>query len=83
MALCLAYDSERLGAWMGTGLCVEPAHERIGVVDAQWIVYQTVPSLGNQKTERLRGKGEREVSKRVGDVQKSNGDCREVLLQVH
>ncbi|XP_047962953.1 uncharacterized protein LOC125207594 [Salvia hispanica] len=28
--------------------CVEPAHERIGVVDAQWIVHQTVPSLGNQ-----------------------------------
>ncbi|XP_057776795.1 uncharacterized protein LOC130995508 [Salvia miltiorrhiza] len=28
--------------------CVEPAHERIGVVDAQWIVHQTVPSLGNE-----------------------------------
>ncbi|KAL6587448.1 hypothetical protein OROMI_000426 [Orobanche minor] len=28
--------------------CVEPAHERIGVVDSQWIVHQTVPSLGNQ-----------------------------------
>ncbi|XP_051149368.1 uncharacterized protein LOC127264061 [Andrographis paniculata] len=28
--------------------CVEPAHEKIGVVDAQWIVHQTVPSLGNQ-----------------------------------
>lgn len=28
--------------------CVEPAHERIGVVDAQWIVHQTVPSLGSQ-----------------------------------
>ncbi|XP_059670078.1 uncharacterized protein LOC132315725 isoform X2 [Cornus florida] len=29
--------------------CVaHPAHERIGVVDAQWIVHQTVPSLGNQ-----------------------------------
>ncbi|KAK3033082.1 hypothetical protein RJ639_035708, partial [Escallonia herrerae] len=28
--------------------CVEPAHEKIGVVDAQWIVHQTVPTLGNQ-----------------------------------
>ncbi|CAN4079184.1 unnamed protein product [Withania somnifera] len=28
--------------------CVEPAHEKIGVVDAQWIVHQTVPSLGSQ-----------------------------------
>ncbi|XP_072950180.1 uncharacterized protein [Typha angustifolia] len=28
--------------------CVEPAHEKIGVVDAQWIVHKVVPSLGNQ-----------------------------------
>ncbi|XP_051122697.1 uncharacterized protein LOC127245720 isoform X2 [Andrographis paniculata] len=28
--------------------CVEPAYEKIGVVDAQWIVHQTIPSLGNQ-----------------------------------
>ncbi|KAL2529014.1 hypothetical protein Fot_21615 [Forsythia ovata] len=28
--------------------CVEPAHEKIGVVDSQWIEHQTVPSLGNQ-----------------------------------
>ncbi|XP_021632858.1 uncharacterized protein LOC110629947 isoform X1 [Manihot esculenta] len=28
--------------------CVEPAHEKIGVVDSQWIIHQTVPSLGNQ-----------------------------------
>ncbi|XP_065875248.1 uncharacterized protein [Euphorbia lathyris] len=28
--------------------CVDPAHEKIGVVDSQWIVHQTVPSLGNQ-----------------------------------
>ncbi|CAK7328154.1 unnamed protein product [Dovyalis caffra] len=28
--------------------CVEPAHEKIGVVDAQWIVHQGVPSLGSQ-----------------------------------
>lgn len=28
--------------------CVEPAHEKIGVVDAQWIVHQGIPSLGNQ-----------------------------------
>ncbi|XP_047321507.1 uncharacterized protein LOC124925526 [Impatiens glandulifera] len=29
-------------------LCAEPAHEKIGVVDAQWIVHQSLPSLGNQ-----------------------------------
>nr|XP_017220603.1 PREDICTED: uncharacterized protein LOC108197479 isoform X2 [Daucus carota subsp. sativus] len=28
--------------------CVEPAHEKIGVVDAQWIVHQGIPSLGGQ-----------------------------------
>ncbi|XP_030542107.1 uncharacterized protein LOC115749430 [Rhodamnia argentea] len=28
--------------------CVEPAHQKIGVVDAQWVVHQTIPSLGNQ-----------------------------------
>ncbi|XP_022878264.1 uncharacterized protein LOC111396163 [Olea europaea var. sylvestris] len=28
--------------------CVEPAHEKIGVVDSQWVVHQSVPSLGNQ-----------------------------------
>ncbi|GFP80644.1 hypothetical protein PHJA_000207700 [Phtheirospermum japonicum] len=28
--------------------CIEPAHEKIGVVDAQWIVHQSVPSLGSQ-----------------------------------
>ncbi|XP_047316205.1 uncharacterized protein LOC124919883 isoform X2 [Impatiens glandulifera] len=28
--------------------CVEPAHEKIGVIDSQWIIHQSVPSLGNQ-----------------------------------
>ncbi|KAJ8751407.1 hypothetical protein K2173_016610 [Erythroxylum novogranatense] len=28
--------------------CVEPAHEKIGVVDSQWIVHQVVSSLGSQ-----------------------------------
>ncbi|CAN6441725.1 unnamed protein product [Victoria cruziana] len=28
--------------------CVEPAHEKIGVVDAQWIVHMVLPSLGDQ-----------------------------------
>ncbi|XVF16322.1 hypothetical protein REPUB_Repub10bG0021300 [Reevesia pubescens] len=28
--------------------CVDPPHEKIGVVDAQWILHQSVPSLGNQ-----------------------------------
>ncbi|KAJ7945450.1 Lysine ketoglutarate reductase trans-splicing protein (DUF707) [Quillaja saponaria] len=28
--------------------CVDPAHDKIGVVDSQWIIHQGVPSLGNQ-----------------------------------
>ncbi|KAI3696950.1 hypothetical protein L6452_29605 [Arctium lappa] len=28
--------------------CVEPAHEKIGVVDSQWIVHQVIPTLGGQ-----------------------------------
>ncbi|KAL1216145.1 hypothetical protein V5N11_033771 [Cardamine amara subsp. amara] len=28
--------------------CVEPAHEKIGVVDSQWIIHQSFPSLGSQ-----------------------------------
>ncbi|XP_050271021.1 uncharacterized protein LOC126714767 isoform X2 [Quercus robur] len=33
--------------------CVEPAHEKIGVVDSQWIVHQSVPSLGSQGQAEL------------------------------
>ncbi|GAB4847896.1 hypothetical protein Ancab_026956 [Ancistrocladus abbreviatus] len=28
--------------------CVETPHEKIGVIDSEWIVHQSVPSLGNQ-----------------------------------
>ncbi|KAI7749430.1 hypothetical protein M8C21_000250, partial [Ambrosia artemisiifolia] len=28
--------------------CVEPAHEKIGVVDSQWIVHRLIPSLTTQ-----------------------------------
>ncbi|KAL7226038.1 hypothetical protein ACSBR1_021222 [Camellia fascicularis] len=34
--------------------CVEPAHEKIGVVDSQWVVHQVIPSLGNQVRDRCR-----------------------------
>jgi len=27
---------------------MQPAHEKIGIIDSQWIVHQAVPSLGNQ-----------------------------------
>ncbi|KAL0737582.1 hypothetical protein Bca4012_013792 [Brassica carinata] len=30
--------------------CVEPAHEKIGVVDSQWIIHQKIPSLAAQGT---------------------------------
>ncbi|XP_057549424.1 uncharacterized protein LOC130827659 isoform X2 [Amaranthus tricolor] len=33
--------------------CVEPAHEKIGVIDSQWIVHQGIPSLGNQGQARF------------------------------
>ncbi|KAG6557754.1 hypothetical protein Mapa_000521 [Marchantia paleacea] len=36
------------GLDMSMRRCVEPAHKKIGVVDAQWIKHQVVPSLGNQ-----------------------------------
>ena len=47
------YDSSEL---LFLNVCTEcprhcsqqPAHEKIGVVDSQWIVHQVVPSLGNQ-----------------------------------
>ncbi|WOG93448.1 hypothetical protein DCAR_0312732 [Daucus carota subsp. sativus] len=31
--------------------CVQPAHEKIGVVDSQWIVHASIPTLGNQGVE--------------------------------
>ncbi|XP_057493981.1 uncharacterized protein LOC130779387 isoform X2 [Actinidia eriantha] len=40
--------------------CVEPAHEKIGVVDAQWIVHQSIPSLGNQG-QAVNGKAPRQA----------------------
>ncbi|CAL5436069.1 unnamed protein product [Camellia sinensis] len=53
MALCLAYDSgnDLVHGWgldFALRRCVEPAHEKIGVVDSQWVVHQVIPSLGNQ-----------------------------------
>ncbi|KAI3816766.1 hypothetical protein L1987_16470 [Smallanthus sonchifolius] len=44
-------------------ICIKPAYERIGVVDAQWIVHQGVPTLGNQGTEDTPGEGVRERCK--------------------
>ncbi|CAN1838648.1 hypothetical protein LINPERHAP1_LOCUS35512 [Linum perenne] len=44
--------------------CVEPAHEKIGVVDSQWIVHQGVPSLGNQVTTRKNHSGFKQVRER-------------------
>uniref|UniRef100_A0A0E0FZH9 Uncharacterized protein n=1 Tax=Oryza nivara TaxID=4536 RepID=A0A0E0FZH9_ORYNI len=35
-------------AWRCVWHMIQPAHEKIGVVDSQWIVHQVVPSLGNQ-----------------------------------
>ncbi|KAL8153873.1 hypothetical protein V2J09_011633, partial [Rumex salicifolius] len=60
--------------------CVEPAHKKIGVVDSQWIVHQTVPSLGNQGQSE-KGKAPWE-GKRMDDVPRSNGECRKVLLRI-
>ncbi|EFJ32148.1 hypothetical protein SELMODRAFT_85805 [Selaginella moellendorffii] len=38
------------GLDFGLQKCATPAHERIGVVDAQWIRHKGVPSLGSQAT---------------------------------
>ncbi|KAL2621050.1 hypothetical protein R1flu_001255 [Riccia fluitans] len=38
------------GLDMSMRRCVKPAHEKIGVVDAQWIRHEVVPSLGNEGT---------------------------------
>ncbi|KAL1366077.1 hypothetical protein HN51_013977 [Arachis hypogaea] len=46
--------------------CVEPAHEKIGVVDAQWIVHQGVPSLGNQGEAQAGKTAWRAVKERCG-----------------
>ena len=35
------------------GFLKQPAHEKIGVVDSQWIVHQSIPSLGNQVIRRI------------------------------
>ncbi|KAG5015577.1 hypothetical protein JHK85_021713 [Glycine max] len=39
-------------AWRCVWHMIQPAHEKIGVVDTQWIVHQGIPSLGNQVKER-------------------------------
>lgn len=33
---------------------MQPAHDKIGVVDTQWVVHQSVPSLGNQVNKALK-----------------------------
>ncbi|KAK9750973.1 hypothetical protein RND81_02G233400 [Saponaria officinalis] len=35
-------------AWRCIWHMIQPAHEKIGVVDTQWIVHKRIPSLGNQ-----------------------------------
>ncbi|KAG5015576.1 hypothetical protein JHK85_021712 [Glycine max] len=41
-------------AWRCVWHMIQPAHEKIGVVDSQWIIHQSVPSLGNQVRERCK-----------------------------
>ncbi|KAI7746637.1 hypothetical protein M8C21_013281, partial [Ambrosia artemisiifolia] len=43
--------------------CVEPAHEKIGVIDSQWIVHQHIPSLAGQG-EHEKGKAREGVKER-------------------
>ncbi|KAL8516003.1 hypothetical protein ACS0TY_014614 [Phlomoides rotata] len=35
-------------AWRCVWHMIQPAHEKIGVVDSQWIIHQMIPSLGSQ-----------------------------------
>ncbi|CAL5208536.1 unnamed protein product [Lathyrus oleraceus] len=46
--------------------CVKPAHEKIGVVDAQWIVHQGIPSLGDQGEGQTGKPAWRAVKERCG-----------------
>lgn len=56
MFLCCFFNNYFVLVWISSEfiiqICLQPAHEKIGVVDSQWIVHQTVPSLGSQ----VRGK---------------------------
>ncbi|KAI4382474.1 hypothetical protein MLD38_008434 [Melastoma candidum] len=49
----------------------EDAHEKVGVVDAQWVVHQHLPTLAIQVYERCH--------KEWGDVQPEAGRCRECV----
>lgn len=44
----LKFHQHVSSSWNSFGPRLQPAHEKIGVVDSQWIVHQVVPSLGNQ-----------------------------------
>ncbi|KAL6345075.1 hypothetical protein AAG906_013558 [Vitis piasezkii] len=48
--VCVAYAS--MHDHIGTSSSLkQPAHEKIGVVDSQWIVHQTVPRFGTGQAE--------------------------------
>uniref|UniRef100_J3M387 tRNA pseudouridine(55) synthase n=1 Tax=Oryza brachyantha TaxID=4533 RepID=J3M387_ORYBR len=57
--------------------CVEPAHEKIGVVDSQWIVHQVVPSLGNQGLVFF----DDDKKDDEGEVKKKGGDDKGEVLE--
>ncbi|XP_059659101.1 uncharacterized protein LOC132305479 [Cornus florida] len=48
--------------------CVEPDYEKIGVVDAQWVVHQNIPTLGNQGEEE-NGQEFREGERQRSDLE--------------
>ncbi|CAI8599611.1 unnamed protein product [Vicia faba] len=48
----------------GCGTSITPAHEKIGVVDEQWIVHQTIPTLG-ERGEYDHGKDKYDASSTV------------------
>ncbi|KAG6432814.1 hypothetical protein SASPL_104401 [Salvia splendens] len=64
---------------------LQPAHEKIGVVDSQWIVHQVIPSLGNQG-QTVDGKAPwqgvctREMQKRMEDFSGSAFYRRQGIL---
>ncbi|KAG4167991.1 hypothetical protein ERO13_A13G230966v2 [Gossypium hirsutum] len=41
--------------------CVEPAHEKIGVVDSEWIIHKVIPSLVNQGVTKFEKSRRQEV----------------------
>ncbi|KAL0310651.1 UNVERIFIED_CONTAM: hypothetical protein Sangu_2359800 [Sesamum angustifolium] len=72
MALCLEFDTERSCSWMGNGhetrlLCTGDRTKKVGVVDSEYIVHQSIQTLGGQSARKV-SNIEQTVKSRTVDV---------------